>query len=88
LGSAGGLLGWAVLFPLPVAVGVFRETLDWTPTKPKVVAALVLVVVFVLAGGAIAGLAGDVTGFKQAFAYGLGAEAVLGGSVKAAVPEL
>ena len=87
-GSAGGLLGWFVLFPLPIAAGVFRGTLVWTPSKPKVVAALVLTVFFVLAGGVIAAVTGEVTVPKEALAYGLGVETVMGGGAKALAPEL
>jgi hypothetical protein len=55
-------------------------------TFPRLLGALLIVLVFIVAGGGIAVLVGDATHPKQAIAYGLGWQGLIGGFLKPAAP--
>jgi hypothetical protein len=81
-GSLGAILAFLVVFILPEAVKIFKgeQTLD--VTLKRGIAALVIFVIFIAAGGLLSIAFGDATEGKQALAYGLGIEGIITGSLK------
>ncbi len=81
-GSFGALISFLVVFILPEAVQVFRDEKHLKVTTARILAALIIALIFIVAGGALSIAFGDATEGKQALAYGLGIEGIVAGSLK------
>jgi hypothetical protein len=80
-GSLGGALAFIAIFALPELRAAWQAkdfNFGW---KPAAIVSLIFIVQSIL-GGAAAILVGDATLAKQAIAYGLAAEGIIGGYIK------
>ncbi len=82
-GAFGSVISFLVVLILPEALKIFRGEQSLAITLPRLIAALVIAAIFIAAGGALSIAFGDATEGKQALAYGLGIEGILGGTLKA-----
>jgi hypothetical protein len=77
-GSLGAVVALLVVQVLPWAIGLAKGA-DFQITPLRILGAIVVFLIFVLAGGVVAMLVGDAQHPKQAIAYGLGWQGLIGG---------
>jgi len=85
-GSLGAVVTFLVVFVLPEAIVAMKGRSTRALSLVNVVAALVVALIFIIVGGVVAVVIGDVTDAKQALTYGLGIEGIIGGTVKGVIP--
>jgi hypothetical protein len=85
-GALGALIMFLVVLVLPELMKVWRNQADLEISFGRLVAAFFIAAILVVAGGALTLSYGQATEAKEAIAYGLGLEGLLGGSLKAFTP--
>lgn len=85
-GSLGAVVALLVVQVLPWAVRLAKGA-DFQITLPRVLGAGLVFLIFVVAGGVVAMLVGDAEHPKQAIAYGLGWQGLIGGFLQSARTE-
>ncbi len=81
-GAVGGFVALTVTQGLPIAVSAVRTGTGPKLTRWRVVGAVIIVLVFILAGGVAAAIMDDATKGSQALVYGMAWEAILGGALR------
>jgi hypothetical protein len=81
-GAVGALLALAITQVLPAAISLAGGGQGPKITPWRAFGAIVVVLIFAAGGGVAALLIGDVTAAKQAVAYGLAWQSILGGAIK------
>jgi hypothetical protein len=80
-GSVGSVVALLVVQVLPWAISLAQGA-DFHFTFPRLVGALLVLAIFIIAGGVVAMLVGDANEAKQAIAYGLGWQGLIGGFIQ------
>lgn len=81
-GALGAIVSFLVVFVLPIAVQIAKGTKVAAITPARLIAALVVVVIFIAAGGLLTIAFANAKQTKDALMFGLGMESILGGSLK------
>jgi hypothetical protein len=82
-GCVGGTIAFVAIFALPEVRAAWKEK-DFNFSLRGALVVVGLLALQAALGGAVAVLVGDATLAKQAIAYGVGAEGIVGGYIKGA----
>lgn len=83
-GCLGGAIAFVAVFALPELREIYKTTGAQIPPPSKLIVAGLILVALVILGGAAAVLLGDATQAKQAIAYGVAGEGLVGGIIRGA----
>jgi len=81
-GGIGALISYLVVFLLPDSVKVARGQAQFVADPARIGAAIFIGLIFVAAGSTLTYVFGSASSVKDALAYGLGIESIMGGTLK------